>query len=114
MIRLVQRRQRNELLDHISIDADRASIAHSAVHDAVPGRNQFPVRKARFEPSQKRCDDIFMRRGFRQLLVDQPVSGAMLRGETNPVSQSFVGAFANEIAPCRPPVSGKQRELDAR
>ena len=117
VMRLMQRRQRNEtgqLRDHFRVDANRTRVAHPTVHDAVSGRDQFAVGKARIEPAQKRRHDILMRRGLCQLLVGQPVSGAILRGEMNPVAQSLVGALANEIASGRPLVRGKQREFDAR
>ena len=117
VMRLMQRRQRNEtgqFRNDVRIDADRARIAHSAMHDAMPGRDQFTIGKARIEPAQECRHDLFMRRGLRQLLVGQAVSGAILRREMNPVAQSLVGAFANEVAPGRLLVRRKQRELDAR
>jgi hypothetical protein len=66
VVRLMQRRQRNQagqFVDDIRIDANRAGIVRSAMHDAVPGCDQLPVGKARFEPAKQVCDDVLVRSG---------------------------------------------------
>ena len=54
VMRLMQRRQRNEagqLGDHLRIDANRRRVAHPAMHHAVAGCDQFLVREVRSRAS---------------------------------------------------------------
>ena len=112
----MQRRQRNEarqLLNDRRVNDDRPGVARSAMHDPMPGRNQRLVGEALFKPSQKRCDNILMRYEFRQVVVNEAASGGVLCSEMHPVSDPFILALANEVAPRGPQMSRKERELDA-
>ena len=71
MMRLMQRRQRNkarQLVDYLGIDANRPVVERAAVDDAMPGRDQCLFGKARLEPAKKRCNDVLVRPGLREII----------------------------------------------
>ena len=119
VMRLMQRRQRNErrqLGDDRGIDANRRGIARSAMHHAMAGRDQLAGPESALS-SQRRS-------AAKRILMGRAPSASCSSTSALPARSFAVKctrcpmpshcAFANQIAPARPLIAGKERELDAR
>jgi hypothetical protein len=84
------------------------------MHHPMSGCDQLGVSKVVFQPAQQRGQRILVRRGLRQILINQRRSGAVFRREMDAVAEALALAFANDVLPAWSFMAREDRELEAR
>ena len=101
---LMERRQRNEaaqLVDDRRIDTDGRGIERSAMHHAMPGRDEAMVVELAFDPAQKRGERVLMGGPFCQIL-DRPASSVELSFATKCTRCPMPSNSPSQTSPLRP------------